>query len=1071
MGKKRILFSSNFSLANTGFGKYQKNLLSRLYKTGKYELAEIAAGVSDLDPSIQKLPWKVYGVCPKTNEEAFRWNSADPNTQRAFAYGLFRFEEAVLDFKPDIVINHEDLWQCSGWLKQTKVYGKFIPIAFHPLDAEPLTEEFAVFLKDFKHIYTYGKWSQKIGFDAGLPQTKIARLGVDSNVFKPLEQSYVQSLRSKYGIKPTDFVVLMVARNQIRKKYDALFESLNHLKQFNPELYNNIKILPFCQFSDPAGFDFTKLWRSRKIDTSKILTPYVCSTQQGKLPGCGNYLIYNKYEGENKNCPYCGNKDTLCTPSVLSGFTDEQLNEVYNIADLFVLATSNEGFGLPTCFLPNTLITNNLSHAIPIKEIKIGDKLLDSNGKENCVLSVMSKRVSEEILDIKAIGIPKISCTKEHPFYVYKNGEYQFIEAKELKVGDELLCPIPNKIINDIDYLDLESFGVISSKFSNNGIKNKWSWKKLGLILGYGAETVRRCVQNKIYIDGYKNPFATKETQNTIINKIEKLKINILSQQKKISKRIELTDDTLFAFGLYIAEGWCSKNGDIGFSFHKKETHLHKRAENLIKQFGVGCSKRLTSKNGISIGSRITNSYNLFSLFGTRAWRKKIPDFLYNLPDSKLIHLLRGIFYGDGCLNFQSFTTTSPFLAFQFRNCLLRMGYRTSLNVLPPRAINYHNTYTISFSNLHEFEDFLNLKKTKHYRKQTHTIIKNNFLYTKIKNITKRKYSGNVYNIDTNGNSTYIANCVSVHNCEAMAAQKPCLVTNYSTCKELVDESQSGHTISCNFSTEYGTLFYKANITPESVAKSIGKMYKLKPQKRQEMGENGRKYALTELNYDKLAKDWEDVFDNIKPIENVNWDVTPKQKNPNPNGQLPPVNNELEFLLGLYKHVLDTDIVEETGGNPLDNQGIQYWLSVLNKKERTLKEIEDFFRKTALDDLGKKPVDILSLLDQADIKRMLFVMPQSAGDNFLSTAIVSSLKEKYPEHSIYISCLPQFRDIWKNNPSIKGWIPYNEVMMQYSWGTDRFDKGIFDIVLTPTMLTQLQLPNWGHNGKTKSYLI
>lgn len=654
MAKKRILFVSNFSLANTGFGKYQKNLLSRLYKTGKYELCELACGATDADPSVSKLPWKVIGVLPKNGEEEFRFSQGDENTRRAFQYGLFRFDEAVLNFKPDVVICHEDIWGWCNWLKGTKTYGKFIPIAFHPLDAEPLSEEFVTFLKDFKYIYTYGKWSQEIGKKASLPQTQIATLGIDHNVFKPLDKNKSQLFRMRWGIKDTDYVVLMVARNQIRKKFDALFESLEEIKSINPELYKNIKILPFSFFADPPGLFFPKFWKSRAIDSSKILVPYFCDkiNEHGAPSGeggCKQYHIAHAYEGEFKNCPLCGMQKSCHTPSVLSGVTDEQLNEIYNLSDLFALPTSNEGFGLPVL--------------------------------------------------------------------------------------------------------------------------------------------------------------------------------------------------------------------------------------------------------------------------------------------------------------------------------------------------------------------------------------------------------------------------------EALAVGKMVLVTDYSTCKELADNSGAGFTIPCSHYVEFGTMFKKANLTPYNVAKSIHKIYSLNPKTRLELEAKARKYAVQEHNYDKLAKEWEVRLDEIQLLENVDWNVEQKPKNPNPNGQVPSVVNDIEWLCHLYKNILDTDIIEETKGNPLQSQGVQYWITEIKQNRRTKPEIEQFFRHTAMEDLKKKTINLQDLLDPNDSKRILYVMPQSCGDNFLSTSVISSIKEKYPNHSIYVASKPEFADVWKNNPHIKRWLPFADIMLSYGTMESRFNKGLFDICYTPTVLTQFQLPNWHHNSE------
>lgn len=661
MNKKRILWCSNFSLAHTGFGKSSKEFLSRLYKTGKYEIAELGAGISTLSPDVTKVPWKVYGAVPQTAEENFKYQQADGNLKRAFDYGLMRFDEAVYDFKPDIVVNFEDLWSHCAWIKQTKYWGRFQYVVFSPLDAEPLSEEFAMFLKDVEHVYTYSDWSVKIAHDAGITQAKYATLGVNTNTFKVLDKSYVQLLRTQNFIKSDDFVVLMVARNQVRKKFDAVFESLNYIQKLAPDVFEKIKFLPYCQYTDIAalnsGMDFTRFWRNRKVDMTKILTPYHCGA-------CGKYHLSNTYHGfvvengqaiERADCIWCGTKGSCHTPSVISGLTDDQLNEVYNICDVNLLATSNEGFG----------------------------------------------------------------------------------------------CSLP----------------------------------------------------------------------------------------------------------------------------------------------------------------------------------------------------------------------------------------------------------------------------------------------------------------------------------EGFAAGKPIITTMYSTSWEMAENSNAGIGINCSLYNEWGTYYKKANVEPEAVAKSIIKYFRLKQEKRVEMSKNAREYVAKNHNYDLLAKQWESIFDNIKPIENVDWDKQPKTKNPNPQAQIPQCANDVEWILALYKHILDADIVEETGGKPLENQGVQYWLREIQNQVRPKDQIEQQFRAIAMQDLQKKPVGLLDLLDPNDVKRMLYVIPQSMGDCFISTSVIASLKENYPEHAIYVASAPQYQDIFKNNPHIKRWLPVDGQMLQYGFGIDGVNKGIFDIVWTPTQMTQANSgPNWSQGGKTKSFL-
>ena len=57
--KKRILMSTEASFTKSGFGKYTKEILQRLYNTGKYEIAEFASYAMPNDKR-DNVPWRIY---------------------------------------------------------------------------------------------------------------------------------------------------------------------------------------------------------------------------------------------------------------------------------------------------------------------------------------------------------------------------------------------------------------------------------------------------------------------------------------------------------------------------------------------------------------------------------------------------------------------------------------------------------------------------------------------------------------------------------------------------------------------------------------------------------------------------------------------------------------------------------------------------------------------------------------------------------------------------------------------------------------------------------------------------
>ena len=110
---------------------------------------------------------------------------------------------------------------------------------------------------------------------------------------------------------------------------------------------------------------------------------------------------------------------------------------------------------------------------------------------------------------------------------------------------------------------------------------------------------------------------------------------------------------------------------------------------------------------------------------------------------------------------------------------------------------------------------------------------------------------------------------------------------------------------------------------------------------------------------------------------------------------------------------------------------------------------------------------INSQLNHNDSKKLLFIVPESAGDIFLSTSILPAMSKNYEGYEIYFACKPEYQSILKNNPHITKVIDYVPLMEQqvYMEGTGEW-KGLFDISIMATILTQ-KILNYLNNGLTK----
>lgn len=94
------------------------------------------------------------------------------------------------------------------------------------------------------------------------------------------------------------------------------------------------------------------------------------------------------------------------------------------------------------------------------------------------------------------------------------------------------------------------------------------------------------------------------------------------------------------------------------------------------------------------------------------------------------------------------------------------------------------------------------------------------------------------------------------------------------------------------------------------------------------------------------------------------------------------------------------------------------------------------------------------------IKTLLYTMPMSAGDVFISTGVVWALKQKFPDHLIFFATDSKYENILKGDPNIHRVIQFEKWMMDVP-----FCENIFDEVYTPNLAVQMNTSNWVHGGK------
>jgi glycosyltransferase involved in cell wall biosynthesis len=328
MRKKTVLIHSNFCRAFTGFGKNKKNILRYLFKTGKYNIVELANGMHWNDPVTQFVPWKCYGSLPDQQKLS---QITDPTQQRAASYGAEMIDHAIKEIKPDVYLGIEDIWAFQGFYNKPW-WDKINSMVWTTLDSLPILTEAVDSAPKIKHYYVWASFAEKAMKEMGYDHVKTLRGSLETETFYRFNEIKRKVLRVSHGLS-NEFIIGFVFRNQLRKSVPNILDGFKLFKQDVP----NAKLLLHTHWSE--GWDIPRLLEEKEINPNDILTTYFCKA-------CESYEI-RPFTGQEQNCRKCGSEKTVNTTNIGHGVSEEQLNEIYNLMDVYCHPFTSGGQEIP----------------------------------------------------------------------------------------------------------------------------------------------------------------------------------------------------------------------------------------------------------------------------------------------------------------------------------------------------------------------------------------------------------------------------------------------------------------------------------------------------------------------------------------------------------------------------------------------------------------------------------------------------------------------------------------------------------------------------------------------------
>lgn len=331
--KKKVLFHSNYCGANTGFGRYMKEILAYLYKTNKYEICLYAAGMPWEHPEFNRWPWKVRGTLPNNPQELHQINR-DPHMARMASYGVVNVDRVIEEFKPDIYIGVEDIWAFDNW--QRRWWNKFPCVIHTTLDSLPILQLAVDKAKDIKNYWVWSEFAEKGLHALGHKHVKTVHGCLNVSQFNRLRNDEREALRKRLMIPNDSFIIGFVFRNQLRKSVPNLLEGYAAWKK-NNNIRSKTFLLTLTHYSE--GWNIHRLADQYGVNKNEILCVYICRA-------CGNYEV-RPFSGQDQNCRHCQAQKSLITCNVQNGISEEQLNEVYNLMDVYCHPFTSGGQEIP----------------------------------------------------------------------------------------------------------------------------------------------------------------------------------------------------------------------------------------------------------------------------------------------------------------------------------------------------------------------------------------------------------------------------------------------------------------------------------------------------------------------------------------------------------------------------------------------------------------------------------------------------------------------------------------------------------------------------------------------------
>ncbi|MFA5929756.1 MAG: AmmeMemoRadiSam system radical SAM enzyme [Candidatus Micrarchaeia archaeon] len=424
-------------------------------------------------------------------------------------------------------------------------------------------------------------------------------------------------------------------------------------------------------------------------------------------------------------------------------------------------------------------------------------------GKRRAVIKASRHHHDGEVYSIKPRYAPPIECTPEHGFYVFEKGSIQKKNASELREGELLVIPKLKASAHRLQTIDAKKIlGGYLCKIKK-GRKTDRAMLEGILAMKRAGATSRQIGRHfrmhptyirklSIQIEKSGIDSGTFYYDNEIMEENDKVRFKT-EKGGGIPGKIKVDEKFAELLGYFCAEGSVHKfksrpnSMHLVFSFGQDEQKLASRTVHLIKEiFGLD-ARIFKAPTGLrtEIG-KASLAALLMHLCGTGAKNKKVPACIASSGESVIRAFLKAVVEGDGTIleNNIAIDTVSKRMAHGLYYLFLLCGYLPSFYAwdapkrrkLLGRIVNQSTLYYVKITAERFRNDFLGLANAKIRRKSEGSLKfkeTNTHWLVPVFKIQKRRYSGYVYNMEVEGEHSYLTGFVGVANCQNWEISQP----------------------------------------------------------------------------------------------------------------------------------------------------------------------------------------------------------------------------------------------------------------------------------------------------------